>query len=113
MSAYSKIDEVEPALLFGTTGELGWGFTLWSNLLDDEAPHRKLLERFAQSRSDLVLTLPKWDRYEDFVEGSLKSAKYDVHIYYETILSYLALWSQDLEGIITLRQDLLSVALSA
>ena len=46
MAAYSKIDPVAASTRYGITGPDGWGFHLWSDLLDDEAPHRPLLERF-------------------------------------------------------------------
>ena len=110
VKAYSKVDEVQPGLRFGNTGPSGWSCTLWSDLLDDEAPHRSLLERFTTKHPEAGLTLPPYDRYEDCVSASFKWGGSDVELYYETILSHLALWSTDREAVDGARQALLSIA---
>lgn len=110
MSAYAKIDEVEQSPKFVNCGPVGWGFTLWSHLLDDEAPHRPVLEQFARVHEGFSLTLPKPDRYEDCVEGSLKWETHDVWVYFETILSHLWLWSPDRQAVEELRALIVPVA---
>jgi hypothetical protein len=95
MAAYSKIDRVEPAPKFGNTGSPGWGFHAWSNLLDDEAPHRRLLAKIAAAHPEVIVTLPDPDRYEDYVEGFIKCGSHEVWVYFETILSHLWLWSSE------------------
>lgn len=95
MAAYSSIDRVEAAPKFGNTGPAGWGFHAWSDLLDDEAPHRALLGSIAAAHPELTVSLPDADRYEDCVEGSIKCGSHEVWVYFETILSYLWLWSPE------------------
>jgi len=95
MPAYSKIDRVESAPKFGNTGQAGWGFHAWSDLLDDEAPHRTLLANIAAGHPNVVVTLPDADRHEDFVEGSIKCGSHEVWVYFETILSHLWFWSPE------------------
>ena len=68
MGTYTKIDEVTASPQYGNTGSDGWGFHLWSNLLDDEAPHRQVLERFAEAYPQASIILPPYERYEDYVE---------------------------------------------
>ena len=106
--AYSKFDDVQPGLRFGNTGPSGWSCIFWSDLLDDEAPHRKLLERFANDHPEAGLALPPFDRYEDFVSATFIWAGSEVEVYYETILSRLALWSTDQEAVEGARRALLS-----
>ncbi len=88
----------------------GEGFHLWSNLLDDEAPHRQVLERFAEAYPQASIILPPYERYEDYVEcyGRWNSAS--VWIYYETILSSLWLWSKDREAVVAMRTALMPFA---
>ena len=98
MAAYSSIDRIEAAPEFVNTGPPGWGFHAWSDLLDDEAPHRALLKSIAAAHPDVTVTLPNPDRYEDCVEGSMKCGPHEVCIYFETILSHLWIWSSDRES---------------
>src|SRR5947209_4589483 len=95
MPAYSKIDRVKAAPKFVNTGAAGWGFHSWSDLLDDKAPHRRLLANIAAAHPEVAVTLPDSDRYEDYVEGSMKSASHEVWVYFETILSHLWFWSPE------------------
>lgn len=107
MNAYSTIDEVSAQLRYGNSGPEGWGFILWSDRLDDEAPHRPLLERFAAAYPEAGIKLPSYDRYEDFIGATAVWKGGMVSIYYETILSYLSLWSPDREAVTSLRAALL------
>jgi hypothetical protein len=95
MAAYSTIDEVAASPQYGNTGPSGWGFHMWSDLLDDDAPHRDLLERFAVAFPQTGITLPAYDRFEDYVECYADWGSASVWVYYETILSYLWIWSAD------------------
>jgi hypothetical protein len=95
MAAYSSIDRVEAAPKFGNTGPAGWGFHAWSDLLDDKAPHRAVLDSIAAAHPELTVTLPDADRFEDYVEGSIKCGSHEVWVYFETILSHLWLWSSE------------------
>jgi hypothetical protein len=95
MAAYSEIEEVAASPQFGNTGPSGWGFHMWSGLLDDKAPHRQLLERFAAAFPQAGITLPAYDRYEDYVECYASWSSASLWVYYETILRYLWFWSAD------------------
>ena len=102
MAAYSQIDEIAASSQYGITGPDGWGFSLWSDLNDDEAPHRPVLERLAAAVPKASIILPEYDRYEDCVECYATWGSASVWIYYETILSQLWFWSADrsaVEGI--------------
>jgi hypothetical protein len=110
MEAYSKVDEVQGGLRFGNTGASGWSCIFWSDLIDDVAPHRSLLEAFGRKHPEADLKLPPYDRNEDFVSCSLSWAGSDVEVYYETILSHLALWSEDRQAVEGVRKALISDA---
>ena len=112
VSAYAKIDDVEPAPKLGNHGPNGWAFELFSNLSDEEAPHRVLLERLAAAEEGWSLTLPPVEPLEDFVEGSLRWGNHEVRVYYETTLSYLSLWSPEREAVAKLRSFILPLALA-
>lgn len=103
---YYEVEEVAPSTQFGTGGPEGWGFHLWSELLDDEAPHRAVLEKFAAAYPQSGIELPTHDRNEDFVECYAVWVSKPVWVYYETLLSYLWLWSADREAIDGLRSAL-------
>ena len=107
MALYSKIEPVTASTRYGITGPSGWGFTLWSDLLDDEAPHRPLLERFSAAFPADGIILPTYDRHEDFVECHARWGSAAVWVYYETILSHLWFWSADRNAIESLRAALL------
>lgn len=107
VGSYSNIEEVSASPQHGNTGADGWGFHMWSDLLDDEAPHRKVLERFAEAYPEAGIALPKYDRYEDYVEASAKWRSSSLWVYYETILSYLWVWSDDRDAAETFRTALL------
>lgn len=107
MVTYSKTDEVAASPQYGNSGPDGWGFTLWSELLDDEAPHRPLLERFSAAFPQAGIVLPEYDRYEDFVECYAEWNSASVWVYYETILSYLWFWSADRSAVVGIRAGLL------
>lgn len=107
MSAYSAIDEVTALPRDINSGPVGWGFRMWSPKLDDEAPHRPLLERFAAAHPEAGVELPVYDRYEDYVEATAAWNGGTVSIYYETLLSYLWLWSPDRETVASFRAALL------
>ena len=70
MSAYSTIDEVAALARDINSGPEGWGFRMWSPNLDDEAPHRSLVERFAAFYPEARIELPRYERYEDYVEAT-------------------------------------------
>ena|SRR3569623_265542 len=110
MSAYSTIEEVAAAPRNINGGREGWGFTMWSPKLDDEAPHRALLERFAAVHPEAGIELPRYDRYEDYIETTAAWNGGTVSIYYETILSYLWLWSPDCGTVSSFRTALLPLA---
>jgi hypothetical protein len=106
---YSNIDVVKVEVMHSTRGSRGWGFTLWSDLLDDEAPHRDFLTKFSASHPGVELRLPPFDRDEDFVEGSLRWGSRDARIFYETIFSHLDLWAPDREPVEKLRAAMVEV----
>ena len=110
MAKYCKIDEVANAPQFGKTGDPGWGFTLWSELSGEMAPHRQLLEQLAETYPDAELTLPSWSEAEDLIEGSLVWKGEAVWVWFETILSHLWLWSADRSTVEHLRNALVSLA---
>jgi hypothetical protein len=110
VEAYSKVDEVQPGLRFGNNGASGWSCIFWSDQLHDEAPHRPFLEAFGQEYPEAALKLPPYDRDEDFVSGSLRWAGSDVEVYYKTILSHLALWSEDRRAVEGAREALMNGA---
>ncbi|MBB5716789.1 hypothetical protein FHS94_003661 [Sphingomonas aerophila] len=83
---------------------------MWSDKLDDEAPHRLILERFAATHPEAGIKLPPYDRYEDYVEATAIWNGALVAIYYETILSYLWLWSPDRATVSSFRTALLPLA---
>lgn len=107
MMLYSKIEEVSALPRNVNSGAHGWGFTAWSNLLDDEAPHRETLERFAAAHPEAGLKLPPYDRYEDYVEADVAWDGATVSVYYETILSYLLVWSPSRDAAASFRAALL------
>jgi|SRR4051794_17975795 hypothetical protein len=107
MTLYSKIEEVSALPRNLNSGADGWGFTAWSHLLDDEAPHRKVLERFAAANPEAGLALPPYDRYEDYVEADAAWDGATVSVYYESILSYLWIWSPSRDAVTSFRAALL------
>lgn len=107
MGAYSEIEEVAASTQYRFTGPDGWGFHLWSDLLDDEAPHRPLLERFSAAFPQAGIILPAYDQHEDYVECYADWNSAPVWIYYETILSYLWFWSTDRSAVEEIRAALL------
>lgn len=107
MPLYSKIEEISQSPRFGNSGPDGWGFRIWSDLIDDEAPHRALLERFASKYPHAGIKLPAYDRYEDYVECEAAWGSSTILIYYETIVSLIWLWSTDREAMDSLRSALL------
>ena len=109
MVLYSKIDEIAASPQYGNTGPDGWGFALWSDMLDDEAPHRAVLERLAATIPQAGITLPEYDRSEDFVECYATWDSSPVWIYYETLLSHLWFWSVDRSAVEKSRAALLSL----
>lgn len=110
MADYSTIDEISALPRDINSGPDGWGFRMWSPKLDDEAPHRSLVERFAAAHPEAGITLPSYDRYEDYVEATALWNGGTVSIYYETILSHLWLWSPDRSTIESFREALLPLA---
>lgn len=107
MADYSEIQNVSASPQYGNTGQDGWGFSLFSDLCDDEAPHRLLLERLAVAYPEAGIILPAYERYEDFVECDAVWNSASVWIYYETILSHLWLWSSDRDAVEGIRTALL------
>jgi hypothetical protein len=107
-ATYSKIEEIVASPQYGNTGPDGWGFTLWSDLLDDEAPHRQMLERFALAYPQAGISLPKYHPHEDFVECYATWNSASVWIYYETLLSHLWLWSADRDAAAAIKAALVS-----
>lgn len=105
---YTKIDDVHPGFQFSNAGQSGWSCVFWSDLLDDEAPHRELLERFAEKHPESGLVLPSYNRYEDFVSTTFMWNGIEVEVYYETTLSHLALWSVDQAAVSGARVALIS-----
>ena len=80
---------------FGISGPEGWGFTLWGAPEADQGLHRQLLERLAGNHPQIELTLPKAEPDEDCIEGTLRWADHEVWVWYEAVLNYLYLWSED------------------
>lgn len=107
MMLYSEVEEVSALPRNVNSGGDGWGFKAWSDLLDDEAPHRKILERFAAVHPEAGLELPPYDRYEDYVEADAAWDGAKVSVYYETILSYLLVWSPSRDAATSFRAALL------
>lgn len=110
MTAYTSIEGVSPLPENINSGQEGWGFTMWSDKLDDEAPHRLVLERFAAAHPEAGIELPLYDRYEDYVEATAEWNGGTIAIYYETVLSYLWLWSPDRAAVSAFREALLPFA---
>ncbi len=81
---------------------------MWSNLLDDEAPHREILIRIAASHPEAGIILPEYDRYEDYVEATASWGGATVNIYYETICSQILIWSKNREAVEGFRKVLLA-----
>ena len=109
MSAYSEIEQVSARPRNLNSGPPGWGFVMWSQKLDDEAPHRQLLEQFAELYPNAGVELPAYDRYEDYVEATAAWDSGEIAIYYETILSYLWLWSPNRDVVTSFREVILSL----
>lgn len=107
MELYSKVEEVAASPQNIAGGADGWGFTAWSNLLDDEAPHRNVLECFAAAHPEAGLVLPAYYRYEDYVEADATWDGATISVYYETILSYLWVWSPSREAVLSFRAALI------
>ena len=107
MTAYTMIEGVSALPQNINSGPVGWGCKMWSDKLDDEAPHRTVLERFAATHPEAGINLPRYDRYEDYVEATAEWNGGKIVIYYETILSYLWLWSRDREAVSAFREALL------
>ena len=107
MASYSRIEEVSAERCNVKSGAAGWGFTMWSPKLDDEAPHRSLLEQFSAAYPEAGIKLPRYDRYEDYVDATAGWNGGAVSIYYETTLSYISLWSPDRDIVESFRAALL------
>jgi hypothetical protein len=107
MTAYYTIEDVSALPKSINSGPKGWGFKMWSDKLDDEAPHRLILERFAAAHPEAGIKLPPYDRHEDYVEAIAKWNGAKITIYYETILSHLWLWSTDHAAVSAFRTALL------
>jgi hypothetical protein len=84
---------------------------MWSDEVDDDAPHRSLLERFAATYPEAGIDLPVFESLEDYIEAKATWEAGTVSIYYETILSYLWLWSADRETIASFRAALLPLVI--
>ncbi|WP_244024613.1 hypothetical protein [Novosphingobium organovorum] len=110
MALYSNIEEVSASPKYGSTGTAGWGFHMWTDLLDDEAPHRRILERFGVDHPEAGIVLPEYDRYEDYIASDAKWGSSSLWVYYETILSHLWIWSDDREAVESFRAELLRYA---
>ena len=101
-----QIDNVKPALKGGNHGPSGWGLTVYSGVVGDDAPYRGVLVQLAAS-GRASLALPEQEEGEDCVEGTLTWADQRVEIYFECqILSYLAFWAPDREPIEAVRTEL-------
>jgi hypothetical protein len=107
MGVYHEIESISALPQFGNTGPNGWGFHLWSEHSGDDAPHRALLEKFAAEYPQTGMTLPTYNQDEDFVECYAAWDSKTVWVYYETILSYLWLWSADRDAINAVRSALI------
>jgi len=107
MALYSKVEEVSALPRNLNSGANGWGFRAWSDLLDDEAPHRKLIERFAAAYPEAGFALPPYYRDEDYVEADAAWNGATVSVYYETILSYLWIWSPSRDAVTSFRAALI------
>lgn len=106
MTAYNTIEGVSAQPQYINSGADGWGFKMWSDKLDDETPHRTVLERFAATHPEAGIKLPPYDRHEDYVEATAEWNGGEIAIYYETILSHLWLWSRDREALSAFREAL-------
>ena len=59
MAAYDEIELIKEAPQYGNTGPLGWGFKLWTQLIDGEAliwAHNRLLARPEDRRILMVIS---------------------------------------------------------
>ena len=110
MLLYTEIEEVSSRPSNITGGDAGWGFTMWSSEIDDDAPHRSLLERFAALHPEADIELPAFESLEDYIEATASWENGTVSIYYETVLSYLWLWSADRDTLLSFRAALLPLA---
>jgi hypothetical protein len=105
------IDRTEAALKGGNHGPSGWAFTLYSDLVGDDAPYRDILEVFARAHPGALVRLPDWETDEDCVEGSLTWGHHQVTIYFEAVvLSFLTFWSSNRAAIENLRTEILRSA---
>lgn len=111
MSSYSVIEEIRPISLniFGRPKR--WRFTMFSTMIDDDAPHRPLLERFAAIYPDAAVNLPPYDRDEDFVQATAMWRGASIKLFYETlIVSHLAICSREYDAVLSFRAALLPLA---
>ena len=101
-----QIDNVKPALKGGNHGPSGWGLTVYSGVVGDDAPYRGVLVQLATS-GRASLSLPEQEEGKDCVEGTLMWGNQLVDVYFECqVLSYLAFWASDLEPIEAVRTEL-------
>jgi hypothetical protein len=101
-----QIDKVKPALKGGNHGPSGWGLTVYSGIVGDDAPYRTVLVQLAAS-GRASFSLPEYEEGEDCVEGTLMWGDQRVDIYFECqALSYLAFWAPDREPIEAVRTGL-------
>ncbi len=108
-TAYGTLSGVAPASRYRNDGEPGWELNLHTHLGDDQAPHRPLIEKLSDAYREFAITLPTWERYEDFVEGVAHVDGHDVDIYYETTFSYLNFWCAERAALDRLRSALLTL----
>lgn len=107
---FDSIEPVEASPQCRNTGPQGWGFTLCGSPDGEDFMYRHLLEAFAERNPAARLTLPGWHECEDLIEGSLIWHSQYVWVWYETVLSYIWLWSADKEAIESLRSAMLPLA---
>jgi hypothetical protein len=101
-----QIDKVKPALKGGNHGPSGWGLTVYSETVGNDAPYRAVLAQLAAS-GRASFSLPAYEDGEDCVEGALMWGDQRVDIYFECqVLSYLAFWASDREQIEAVRIEL-------
>jgi hypothetical protein len=90
----------------------GWKLVFWmGETFDYMTPFRAALAEMAEVLSrhkPSNVSLPDYEKWEDFIEGSLQFGQGAVHVYYEHSLSYLSLTSQSPDILHEILSDLQS-----
>lgn len=77
--------------------------------LDYKIPFRSIIAELAELLSieaKVTIDLPPYEKYEDFVEGSLNFGEHVLGIYFEHSLAYLSFFSNDRSSLANFQQRL-------